>query len=371
MCGTAAAASALFTVTRTISEPARASAATCCTVAAMSAVSVLVIDCTTIGASPPIGTCRPRPCNARGAARGRIPESTSFELSAARRRLRVAGKIDRLVVVSEPHAARVADHQRQRRLAVHALFGPPRFSFEKIALPLRSRISTQDSWSKTMRTSRSPRLGRRFLQRPAARCRRARCRRSRRRRGRAWPALQVADAGCARPARSAGVQAAAIGAAARRPSSCPAVGGSLKQNSYAASAATAAAIAAAYSGQRRGATVGNGISWDGGAGGRGSWCGRLFARRVHQRLRVELHEPRIVADEPAHEHGSRQPLVRACLERFDLVHGELQLARDVGDAQVLRLRAAREQLPGAPLNSSGRLRFRIRSTVSTSCPAPL
>src|ERR1700676_5504232 len=56
MCGTAAAASSRSTVMRTISEPARASAATCAVVAAMSAVSVLVIDCTTIGASPPTVT---------------------------------------------------------------------------------------------------------------------------------------------------------------------------------------------------------------------------------------------------------------------------------------------------------------------------
>src|SRR5437870_13794802 len=40
---------------RTISEPARASAATCLAVPSTSAVSVLVIDWTTIGAPPP--TC--------------------------------------------------------------------------------------------------------------------------------------------------------------------------------------------------------------------------------------------------------------------------------------------------------------------------
>ena len=53
---TAAAAASLFTVTRTTSEPARASAATCCTVEATSAVSVLVIDCTMTGALPPTRT---------------------------------------------------------------------------------------------------------------------------------------------------------------------------------------------------------------------------------------------------------------------------------------------------------------------------
>ena len=56
MCGTAAADSSLLTVIRTSSDPARASALTCATVPSMSAVSVLVIDCTTIGALPPMVT---------------------------------------------------------------------------------------------------------------------------------------------------------------------------------------------------------------------------------------------------------------------------------------------------------------------------
>src|SRR5208337_2299158 len=55
--GTAAAASSLFTVTQTISEPASARAATCSMVPATSAVSVLVIDCTTTGTSQPTRTC--------------------------------------------------------------------------------------------------------------------------------------------------------------------------------------------------------------------------------------------------------------------------------------------------------------------------
>ena len=53
MRGTAAAASGVFTVMRTSSEPARASSATCLAVPATSAVSVLVIDCTTTGTAPP------------------------------------------------------------------------------------------------------------------------------------------------------------------------------------------------------------------------------------------------------------------------------------------------------------------------------
>src|ERR1700722_18322848 len=56
MCGTAAADSSLLTVTRTNSDPARASALTCATVPSISAVSVLVIDCTTMGEVPPTET---------------------------------------------------------------------------------------------------------------------------------------------------------------------------------------------------------------------------------------------------------------------------------------------------------------------------
>src|SRR2546428_12858618 len=42
--------------TRTMSAPARSRACTCSTVALTSLVTVLVIDCTVIGASPPTGT---------------------------------------------------------------------------------------------------------------------------------------------------------------------------------------------------------------------------------------------------------------------------------------------------------------------------
>ena len=48
MWGTAAAAASLLTVSRTSSEPARARAATCRMVPSISAVSVFVIDCTTM-----------------------------------------------------------------------------------------------------------------------------------------------------------------------------------------------------------------------------------------------------------------------------------------------------------------------------------
>src|SRR5215475_4003074 len=79
ICGTAAAASSRSTVIRTSSEPARDSAATCSTVLATSAVSVLVIDCTTIGAPSPTATfptmTRVVPWRARGPA---MSDSGSF-----------------------------------------------------------------------------------------------------------------------------------------------------------------------------------------------------------------------------------------------------------------------------------------------------
>ena len=56
MPATCAAASGEFTVMRTSSEPARHSSATWRAVPSASAVSVLVIDCTTTGAPPPIAT---------------------------------------------------------------------------------------------------------------------------------------------------------------------------------------------------------------------------------------------------------------------------------------------------------------------------
>ena len=54
--GSASASSWLGTATRTMSQPVAVSSAICCSVALMSEVSVVVIDCTLIGASPPTAT---------------------------------------------------------------------------------------------------------------------------------------------------------------------------------------------------------------------------------------------------------------------------------------------------------------------------
>ena len=54
--GSASASSVFGTATRTISQPADASAAICAVVASTSCVFVSVIDCTMTGSPPPIGT---------------------------------------------------------------------------------------------------------------------------------------------------------------------------------------------------------------------------------------------------------------------------------------------------------------------------
>src|SRR5690606_13843333 len=79
MRGTAAAASWVLTVTRTISEPARQSSATCFTVAPTSAVSVLVMDCTTTGAPPPTSTL---PTRTWRVARRRAGPESCFNASS-------------------------------------------------------------------------------------------------------------------------------------------------------------------------------------------------------------------------------------------------------------------------------------------------
>src|ERR1700732_1073773 len=83
MCAPAAAASSRSTVMRTISEPARARAATWAAVAVASAVSVLVIDWTMIGAAPP--TVTPPTFTATEGRRGVGPAESCIKGSIRRR----------------------------------------------------------------------------------------------------------------------------------------------------------------------------------------------------------------------------------------------------------------------------------------------
>src|SRR5215813_12130481 len=99
MWGRAAAASSLLTVTRTSSDPARASEATCLTVEATSAVSVLVIDCTTTGASEPTRTL---PMLQVRVLRRSIKAMGKDQFSRAKLRTPVRGELQRWILETFP-----------------------------------------------------------------------------------------------------------------------------------------------------------------------------------------------------------------------------------------------------------------------------
>ena len=108
-----------------------------------------------------------RACS-RAAAPGRIRVRQLIGVSGARRSRRYAGEDP--PACRRSSAARRAHCRRRASTAAcrsRALRLPARFSFEKITLSLRSRISTHDSCSKRKCSSRSPGLAA-F----AARCRR-------------------------------------------------------------------------------------------------------------------------------------------------------------------------------------------------------
>src|SRR5215472_5027894 len=125
MFGTAAAASAVFTVMRTTSDPASASALTCSTVARISAVSVLVIDCTTIGASLPIATLSTRTSRVRRRAMFECPAMLIASRQAQPRDVlaRVWREIDWLPAITQPHYCGVANDDVEGRGAVNRLLG--------------------------------------------------------------------------------------------------------------------------------------------------------------------------------------------------------------------------------------------------------
>src|SRR5258708_530365 len=113
MGGTCAAASAVLTVTRTISEPARASSKTWAAVRPASAVSVFVIDCTKTGAPPPISACPTRTW--RVLCLGMFVIGRSIQRQSGDFDLDVGFQIDRLVVVGKTHGGAVTDNERQVR----------------------------------------------------------------------------------------------------------------------------------------------------------------------------------------------------------------------------------------------------------------
>src|SRR3954470_19457246 len=112
--GTWRAASTVLTVMRTISEPARARAATCSAVARASSVSVFVMDCTRMGASPPMILSA-----TRTGREGRrvVMELLDGEARDGHARMRLEREI--ATVVAERHLGGVADDGAEGRLADH------------------------------------------------------------------------------------------------------------------------------------------------------------------------------------------------------------------------------------------------------------
>src|SRR6478735_2356710 len=98
--GSASASSWLGQATRTMSQPAAVSSAICCRVALTSEVSVVVIDCTLTGASPPTSTLPTlilrvgrRGASTGGGAAGMPRETLMPQVSPARGS---AAQVDRL-----------------------------------------------------------------------------------------------------------------------------------------------------------------------------------------------------------------------------------------------------------------------------------
>src|SRR4051812_50206038 len=116
MRATCAAASGVLTVMRTSSEPARARASTCRVVASASSVSVLVIDCTTIGAPPPMRTSSTTTWREILRFMGSGNGQASDVLPGVR------PQIERAVVVHHAHVARVADDELEWPAALHHPF---------------------------------------------------------------------------------------------------------------------------------------------------------------------------------------------------------------------------------------------------------
>src|SRR5215469_4395424 len=133
MYGTCAAASGVLTVMRTSSDPASASSLTWIAVPIASTVSVLVIDWTRTGASPPIVTIRGpqvtlawRDRRAFGAAAsiGRQPRLLALSVMMSRSRFdfepchatgaRKRCEVERLAPDLHLDACRAADDHRQR-----------------------------------------------------------------------------------------------------------------------------------------------------------------------------------------------------------------------------------------------------------------
>ncbi len=151
MCGTAAAASSRSTVRRTSSDPARARAAIWVTVPSMSAVSVLVMDWTAIGAPPPT-MIAPSPVPTRTpmqARRGRGPASS--EMSGSGEIGDLEAKVMRGDLSSFGNGARRAlprQEQAERRQLVRKNLNLVKLSPVQAAAQVLQRPATSMTWAR-------------------------------------------------------------------------------------------------------------------------------------------------------------------------------------------------------------------------------
>ncbi len=174
--GTAPAASAVLTVMRTSSEPASASALTWATVAATSAVSVLVIDCTTTGAPPPIGTPATSTCRVRrrsmrvaGSLMRVLGGDASLQREAGDVLPRVGREVDRLPFQVSVTSEALPITRSKGGAPVTPCVVPPGFILDSSTWPWRSLTSVHEK-------SRNASVSARRRRRRCRRGRRGRCR---------------------------------------------------------------------------------------------------------------------------------------------------------------------------------------------------
>src|SRR6267378_733097 len=337
MRGICAAASAVLTVTRTISDPARASSKTWSAVRAASAVSVFVIDCTNTGAPPPISACPTRTW--RVLCLGIFVIGRSIQRQSGDFDLDVGFQIDGLVVVGETHGRAVADHKRQGRLPEDdpAASGGIQLRHQRFAVPvpdldpgLAVELEADPRFAYGAAASSRGPLHLRGRGLPHAHRRRRRnlygCRRRggwyhRRRFGLRLRGRRVRLESC--PGESP----------------CAPLIEHAGHDDEGEDRKSEISSRTAFAGAGEGDALVAQIEVD--------LPGKVtLLERAQNRLRIRFEQLGIAAHHPAHERRSGQLVELLGFERLDLTHAVFESLRDVGDRQLTLGAQLREQLSG-------------------------
>src|SRR6266852_376728 len=341
MRGTCAAASAVLTVTRTISEPARASSKTWAAVRPASAVSVFVIDCTRTGAPPPISACPTR--TGRVLCLGMFVIGRSIQRQSGDFDLDVGFQIDGLVVVGKTHRRAVADHKRQgrppeddsaasggiqlrhQRLAVPVPDLDPGFAVELEPNPRFACDAAASSRGLLHLRSRGLAHAHRRRRRHLYRCGRRGGRSHRRRFGLRLRGRRIRLESC--PGKSA------------HP---PFIEYATHDDEY-ENRKSEVGSCTAFAASRKGDALVAQIEVD--------LTGNvLLLERAQHRLRIRFEQLGVTAHHPAHEGRSGQLVELLGFERLDLTHAVFEALRDVGDRQLTLGAQLREQPSGPGLH---------------------